>query len=81
MNPGNDRKAIKTFTFDRVFDAKSTQEEVYADAVDPLVTEVLEGYNGTVFAYGQTGTGKTYTMEGSLEETQNAHVCICFHYK
>jgi kinesin family protein 3/17 len=38
--------------------------KVYNDVVRSVVDSVLEGYNGTVFAYGQTGTGKTYTMEG-----------------
>jgi len=38
--------------------------DVYDEAVRPIVDSVLQGFNGTVFAYGQTGTGKTYTMEG-----------------
>ena len=38
--------------------------DVYKSVVTPLIKQVLEGYNCTVFAYGQTGTGKTYTMEG-----------------
>lgn len=37
---------------------------MYQTAISPIVTEVLEGFNCTIFAYGQTGTGKTYTMEG-----------------
>lgn len=41
-----------------------TQQNLYDEIVRPLVCSVLEGYNGCVFAYGQTGTGKTYTMEG-----------------
>lgn len=41
------------------------QMEVYNQAARPLVQNVLEGYNGTIFAYGQTGTGKTFTMEGN----------------
>lgn len=59
----------KTFTFDKVFGPNSTQITVYKDVVCPIIEEVLQGYNCTVFAYGQTGTGKTYTMEGerSLE--------------
>ena len=40
------------------------QIDVYKSVVTPLIKQVLEGYNCTVFAYGQTGTGKTYTMEG-----------------
>ncbi len=52
------------FHFDRVFDDRSQQPEVYKSVVHPLIKQVLQGYNCTVFAYGQTGTGKTYTMEG-----------------
>ena len=56
----------KVYTFDQSYGALSSQEEVYTKAVKPLVDEVLAGFNCTVFAYGQTGTGKTYTMEGEL---------------
>ncbi|XP_066353038.1 kinesin-like protein KIN-5B [Miscanthus floridulus] len=56
----------KTFTFDKVFGPKSQQRSIYDHAVAPIVTDVLEGYNCTVFAFGQTGTGKTYTMEGEM---------------
>ena len=52
------------FTFDRIFDMSSTQEEVYKEAALPAVESILEGYNSTILAYGQTGTGKTFTMEG-----------------
>ncbi|CAD5116546.1 DgyrCDS5425 [Dimorphilus gyrociliatus] len=54
----------KTFSFDRVFSPKAKQIEVYKAVVQPLLDEILLGYNCTVFAYGQTGTGKTFTMEG-----------------
>ncbi|XP_077239637.1 kinesin-like protein KIN-5D [Tasmannia lanceolata] len=54
----------RTFNFDKVFGPASKQKDLYEQAVSPIVTEVLEGYNCTIFAYGQTGTGKTYTMEG-----------------
>lgn len=37
---------------------------MYQQSISPIVTEVLEGFNCTIFAYGQTGTGKTFTMEG-----------------
>nr|XP_034173389.1 kinesin-like protein Klp61F [Osmia lignaria]XP_034173390.1 kinesin-like protein Klp61F [Osmia lignaria] len=57
-------KYTKKFTFDKVFGPDSKQLEVYNVVVNPLVEEVLAGYNCTVFAYGQTGTGKTFTMEG-----------------
>ncbi|KHN81034.1 Kinesin-like protein KIF11 [Toxocara canis] len=50
--------------FDKVYGIDSSQSTIYMDIVDPLIKEVIQGYNCTVFAYGQTGTGKTYTMEG-----------------
>ena len=55
---------IHRFTFDDVFDIDSKQEEVYRVSAKPAVNSVLEGYNSTIFAYGQTGTGKTFTMDG-----------------
>ncbi|CAI0474280.1 unnamed protein product [Linum tenue] len=53
----------RTFKFDRVYTPKDGQVDVFADA-SPLVVSVLDGYNVCIFAYGQTGTGKTFTMEG-----------------
>jgi kinesin family protein 11 len=58
----------------QVFGQYSTQKEVFNEAVAPIVDEVLQGYNCTVFAYGQTGTGKTYTMEGDIGCPENAGV-------
>ncbi|ONI00428.1 hypothetical protein PRUPE_6G088500 [Prunus persica] len=58
----------RTFAFDKVFGPASQQKELYDQAVSPIVNEVLEGYNCTIFAYGQTGTGKTYTMEGGARK-------------
>ena len=52
------------YTFDHIFDMDSTQEDVYKIAAVPAVESLMSGYNSTIFAYGQTGTGKTYTMEG-----------------
>ncbi|MBA0565092.1 hypothetical protein Golob_009984, partial [Gossypium lobatum] len=51
-----------------VFGPSSQQKELFELAVSPIVNEVLEGYNCTIFAYGQTGTGKTYTMEGGARK-------------
>lgn len=47
----------KTFTFDYVFGLNSKQVDIYNLVARPIVDAVLEGYNGTIFAYGQTGTG------------------------
>ncbi|XP_037745045.1 kinesin-like protein KIF21A isoform X12 [Chelonia mydas] len=52
----------KAFTFDYVFNIDSQQEEIYDQCVEKLIEGCFEGYNATVFAYGQTGAGKTYTM-------------------
>uniref|UniRef100_A0A803TGD9 Kinesin family member 21A n=1 Tax=Anolis carolinensis TaxID=28377 RepID=A0A803TGD9_ANOCA len=52
----------KAFTFDYVFDIESQQEEIYVQCINKLIEGCFEGYNATVFAYGQTGAGKTYTM-------------------
>ncbi|XP_023887362.2 kinesin-like protein KIN-14R [Quercus suber] len=54
----------KSFKFDRVYTPKDDQVEVFSDA-SPMVISVLDGYNVCIFAYGQTGTGKTFTMEGT----------------
>ncbi|KAF1981458.1 kinesin family protein [Aulographum hederae CBS 113979] len=59
------KEASGAFTFDRVFDMKSRQADVFDFSIRPTVDDILNGYNGTVFAYGQTGAGKSYTMMGS----------------
>nr|VDD26852.1 unnamed protein product [Brassica oleracea] len=56
----------KRFTFDHVFKPEDGQETVFAQT-KPIVTSVLDGYNVCIFAYGQTGTGKTFTMAGTPE--------------
>lgn len=58
----------KLFTFDAVFGTEATQSELYESSVRPMVNQMFEGYNVTIFAYGQTGTGKTFTMEGNHRE-------------
>jgi Cdc6-like AAA superfamily ATPase len=65
-NPGP--YATHSFVFDHVYDQKSTQKEVYDTTARAVVESALQGYNATIFAYGQTGTGKTFTMEGFNRE-------------
>ncbi|WJX18262.1 Kinesin-like protein KIN-5B, variant 2 [Trifolium repens] len=60
------KQVDRVFNFDKVFGPKSQQRSIYDQAIAPIVNEVLDGFNCTVFAYGQTGTGKTYTMEGGM---------------
>lgn len=67
---GGGKQTRMNFKFDEVLSSYSSQEDVFACTLQPLVGQVLAGYEATTFAYGQTGTGKTYTMEGdtSCEE-------------
>ena len=55
------------FAFDALFPPSSSQKEVFDEVGAPLIESVLEGYNGTILAYGQTGAGKTFTMEGNRD--------------
>ncbi|KAK7109259.1 kinesin heavy chain-like isoform X2 [Littorina saxatilis] len=66
--PTDDTAAVggKVFMFDKVLKPNVTQEHVYTVTAKPIVADVLSGYNGTIFAYGQTSSGKTHTMEGVL---------------
>uniref|UniRef100_A0A8C2FTH6 Kinesin-like protein n=1 Tax=Cyprinus carpio TaxID=7962 RepID=A0A8C2FTH6_CYPCA len=64
----------KVFTFDSVYDWNSKQMELYDETFRPLVDSVLFGFNGTIFAYGQTGTGKTFTMEGVRNDPERRGV-------
>ncbi|EUT92370.1 hypothetical protein PFAG_00507 [Plasmodium falciparum Santa Lucia] len=56
------KKKQSTYVFDSVFDVNATQEEVFFQTAKPLIPHVFKGINCTVFAYGATGSGKTYTM-------------------
>ena len=65
----------RDFQFDYSFGPTSMQDEVYNTVARPVVNDALRGYNATVLAYGQTGTGKTYTM-GILERVRDEHAGI-----
>ncbi|KAI0151650.1 kinesin-domain-containing protein, partial [Xylariaceae sp. FL1272] len=69
ISMGPSALANKTYNFDRVFSQAADQAMIYEDVVKPILEETLSGYNCTIFAYGQTGTGKTYTMSGDMNET------------
>ncbi|KAG5227492.1 kinesin protein [Salix suchowensis] len=56
----------KSYNFDQVFHPGSSQDQVFTE-VEPIIKSVIDGYNACIFAYGQTGTGKTFTMEGSAD--------------
>jgi kinesin family protein 5 len=61
----------KVYVFDKVFRSDATQEKVYNEAAKEIVKDVLSGYNGTIFAYGQTSSGKTHTMEGVMGSNEH----------
>jgi len=60
------RQARSSYAFDNVFSAYTSQEEIFDATLRPILIDVMEGFESAVFAYGQTGTGKTHTMEGDL---------------
>ena len=75
INYGEDKKTIihgdRTYEFDEVFPGESTQSEIFEKVAKPTVDNAFLGFTGTVFVYGQTGTGKTHTMSnryGTNEE-------------
>ena len=63
-NKKNNQIKYQQFFFDHVFDKTTSQQEVYNKTTKPLLESIIEGFNATVFAYGATGSGKTYTMLG-----------------
>ncbi|KAK4680758.1 Kinesin-related motor protein [Podospora pseudoanserina] len=69
LSMGPNAVSNKTYNFDHVFSQAADQVMVFEDVVKPILDEMMSGYNCTIFAYGQTGTGKTYTMSGDMTET------------
>ena len=77
VDTGNNSVAVtsnkndtKTFQFDYVYPMDTTQREIYDQVAFPIVDSIFQGYNGTIFAYGQTGCGKTYTMMGVVDNPE-----------
>lgn len=69
LSMGPNAVSNKTYHFDKVFSPAADQAIIFDDVVSPILSEMLDGYNCTIFAYGQTGTGKTYTMSGDMTES------------
>ncbi|KAI9079910.1 hypothetical protein K1719_038156 [Acacia pycnantha] len=66
-----------TYEFDEVFTEFASQKRVYEVVAKPVVESVLDGYNGTVMAYGQTGTGKTFTVgQLGVEDASNRGIMV-----
>ncbi|KXS94879.1 hypothetical protein AC578_1500 [Pseudocercospora eumusae] len=68
LSMGPSALSNKTYHFDKVFSPAADQGMVFDEVVAPILDEVLNGFNCTIFAYGQTGTGKTYTMSGDISD-------------
>ncbi|KAK0881689.1 Kinesin-related motor protein [Friedmanniomyces endolithicus] len=69
LSMGPSALSNKTYQFDKVFSPAADQGMLFDEVVVPILDEVLAGFNCTIFAYGQTGTGKTYTMSGDIADT------------
>jgi centromeric protein E len=67
LDPGNPTSNMLIY-LDNVFSPHDGNARVYDNAAKRLVRRVMEGYNGTVFAYGMTGTGKTFSMQGTANQ-------------
>lgn len=65
-NPDPSRK--NSYAFDKVFGPSTSTSEIYNSSIRPIVHASVDGYHGSVFAYGQTSTGKTYTMQGTRKD-------------
>jgi len=73
---GKNRSKEKQYAFDYAFDADAGQKEIFESTTKFLVDGILEGYNATVFAYGATGAGKTYTMVGTENHPGNMYLTL-----
>ena len=56
------------YTFDNLYTPDSTNQHIYESNIHDIVHQTLRGYHGTVFTYGQTSSGKTFTMNGTLKQ-------------
>ncbi|GME74717.1 unnamed protein product [Ambrosiozyma monospora] len=64
------------YSYDHVFEPYVSNNEVYNKVVEPVVSQCMDGYNGTIFAYGMTGSGKTYSMQGYGSEPGLIQLCV-----
>lgn len=76
----DDSSPPKLFSFDGVYFMNDTTRQIYDEICFPLVGSVLQGFNGTIFAYGQTGCGKSYTMMGVDDEDNRGVIPRVFYH-
>ncbi|XP_076050330.1 uncharacterized protein LOC143030935 [Oratosquilla oratoria] len=67
IDPSSRKKLGSPYVYDKVFSSNSSTDDVHNSVTKPIVESALSGFNGTIFAYGQTSSGKTYTMTGNQE--------------
>ena len=72
----NSNNSDLEFGFTKVFSPSSNQNDLYLEAAQPIVQSAIHGYSGTIFAYGPTGSGKTYTMRGDKENPGIIYRCM-----
>ncbi|KAK3238539.1 hypothetical protein CYMTET_51455, partial [Cymbomonas tetramitiformis] len=65
--PNDIRDIVHEFSYDKLISSEETNEDVYVKTTREIVTAAVDGFNGTIFAYGQTSSGKTHTIRGSYE--------------
>ncbi|KAG7661003.1 CIN8 [[Candida] subhashii] len=65
----------KTYKVDQIYGSQADQQLLFENVALPLLNDFINGYNCTILAYGQTGTGKTYTMCGGADFTTNLEIC------
>ena len=70
-NPDNESEPPKTFTYDASYDDKTQQRVFYDESCFSVIEGTLEGFNSTIFAYGQTGCGKSFTMQGPSTSSED----------
>lgn len=74
INQNNIATSSKTFKVDQVYGSQADQTLIFEKVALPLFDEFMSGFNVTILAYGQTSTGKTYTMCGSTDNSDNAGI-------
>ena len=73
---GRNRTKEKQYAFDIAFDKDHGQIDIFQNTTKFLIEGIHSGYNATVFAYGATGAGKTYTMVGTADNPGNMYLTI-----
>jgi kinesin family protein 18/19 len=70
------RSKEQRYFFDRIFDQQIDTQKVYENTCRDLIDSIMKGYNGCVFAYGTTGSGKTHTMTGNISSPGISYLMI-----